>query len=262
MRTATRIQTFVPLVRAVALIFIVSATGMIVLASLGVNIGPLLAGAGIVGVAVGFGSQALVKDIISGIFFLADDAFRLGEYIEISTAKGTVEGISIRSLKLRHPRGALYTVPFGEMRMVNNQSRDFVIVKLEFTVPFDTDLMKAKKAVKVVAAEVEADEELAHNLLQPVKFQGVRRMEQYGIVVGVKFTAKPMEQWVLRREVFARVRDKFSEVGIDFARPQVMVQVPDGEHWTEHQLTAAQAAATAVVQKQKADEEAAAAEEK
>ncbi len=261
-RTATRIQTFVPLVRAVALIFIISATVMIVLASMGVNIGPLLAGAGIVGVAVGFGSQALVKDIISGIFFLADDAFRLGEYIEIGTAKGTVEGISIRSLKMRHPRGALYTVPFGEMRMVNNQSRDFVIVKLEFTVPFDTDLMKAKKAVKAVSAEVEADEELAHNLLQPVKFQGVRRMEQYGIVVGVKFTAKPMEQWVLRREVFARVRDKFSSVGIDFARPQVMVQVPEGEHWNEHQLSAAQAAATTVVQKQKADEEAAQEEEK
>jgi small-conductance mechanosensitive channel len=78
---------------------------MIALAALGVNIAPLLAGAGIVGVARGFGSQALVKDVISGIFFLADDAFRLGEYIEVGDAKGTVESISLRSLKLRHPRG-------------------------------------------------------------------------------------------------------------------------------------------------------------
>ncbi len=247
-RTATRIQTFVPLVRASTLAFIIAATAMIVLASLGVNIGPLLAGAGIIGVAVGFGSQALVKDIISGIFFLADDAFRLGEYVEIGEAKGTVEGISIRSLKLRHPRGALYTMPFGEMRLVNNQSRDFVIVKLEFTVPFDTDLMRAKKAVKTVAAEIEADPELAQNLLQPLKFQGVRRMEPYGIVVGVKFTAKPMEQWILRREVFARVRDGFAAVDIHFASPQVTVQVPGNEHWDDKQRhAAAQAAATAVV---------------
>ncbi len=225
---ATRLQTFVPLMRTLILSFIIAATGMIALAAIGVNIGPLLAGAGIVGVAIGFGSQSLVKDVISGIFFLADDAFRIGEYLEVGAAKGTVEAISVRSLKLRHPRGALFTVPFGSISMVNNQSRDYVIVKLEFIIAFESDLAKAKKLVKAISAVLESDPELSAPLLQPIKFQGVRRMEQYGMVVGVKFTARPGEQWMLRREVFQRVRDAFQEAGIAFARPQVIVQVPGG----------------------------------
>lgn len=238
-RTATRVQTFIPLLRTLLLGFIFAATGMIALAALGVNIGPLLAGAGIIGVAIGFGSQSLVKDVISGIFFLADDAFRIGEYLEVGSAKGTVEAISIRSLKLRHPRGALYTVPFGSISMVNNQSRDYVIVKLEFMVAFDSDLIKAKKLIKEINVELMNDPELGAPLLQPIKFQGVRRMEQYGIVVGVKFTARPGEQWVLRREVFQRVRDAFHKAGIAFARPQVIVQVPGSEHVSDAALEAA-----------------------
>ncbi|NIX76400.1 mechanosensitive ion channel family protein [Microvirga terricola] len=227
-KASTRIQTFLPLLRAAIAIFIAVVTAMVILASFGVNIGPMLAGAGVVGIAIGFGSQTLVKDVISGLFFLADDAFRLGEYIEIGNAKGNVEKMSIRSLRLRHPRGPLYTVPFGEIRQIVNHSRDYAIVKMEFTIAFDTDLVKAKKIVKQIAAELNNDPELMQHLLQPLKFQGVRRMEQYGLVVGVKYTAKPGEQFELRREVFHRIRDAFSREGIDFARPQVVVQMPPG----------------------------------
>ncbi|MBF9233618.1 mechanosensitive ion channel family protein [Microvirga alba] len=227
-RTSTRIETFLPLLRAATGIFIAVVTGMVILASLGVNIGPMLAGAGVLGIAIGFGSQTLVKDVISGLFFLADDAFRLGEFIEIGNAKGNVEKMSIRSLRLRHPRGPLYTVPFGEIRQIVNHSRDYTIVKIEFTIAFDTDLVKAKKIVKQIAAELNSDPELMPHLLQPLKFQGVRRMEQYGLVVGVKFTSKPGEQFALRREVFHRIRDAFAREGVDFARPQVVVQMPPG----------------------------------
>lgn len=241
-KTATRIQTFLPLLRAAVAIFIAVVAGMAILSAMGVNIGPMLAGAGVIGIAVGFGSQTLVKDVISGLFFLADDAFRLGEFIEIGNAKGTVEKMSIRSLRLRHPRGQLYTVPFGEIRQITNHSRDYVIVKLEFTIAFDTDLVKAKKLVKQIASELSADEELAPHLLQPLKFQGMRRMEQYGLVVGVKFTAKPGEQWGLRREVFHRIRDAFAREGIEFARPQIVVKVPPGAGQSEEVKAAALAA--------------------
>lgn len=251
---ATRIQTFVPLLRAVTLSFVVAATVMISLAAMGVNIGPLLAGAGIIGVAIGFGSQALVKDVISGIFFLADNAFRIGEWVEVSSAKGTVEAITIRSLKLRHSRGALYTVPFGSINMVNNQSRDYTILKLEFLVAFDSDLLTAKKIVKQINAELAADPEMGESLLQPIKFQGVRRMDQYGLVVGVKFTAKPGEQWLLRREVYQRVRDGFHKAGIEFARPQIMVRAPDGTPLSQDVL---EQAAASVLLDQKAQEDAA-----
>src|SRR5262249_11858460 len=136
----SRLATLLALLRVFSLICILCIAAMVALSSLGVAIGPLLAGAGIIGLAFGFGSQTLVKDIVSGIFFLLDDAFRLGEYIQVGTLEGTVEKISIRSLRLRHPRGRLHTVPFGEIKFLTNNSRDWAIMKLELRLPFDTDL--------------------------------------------------------------------------------------------------------------------------
>ena len=106
-----------------------------------------------VGVAIGFGAQTLVKDIISGIFYLVDDAFRIGEYIQSGTYKGTVESFSLRSVKLRHQRGALYTVPFGILGAVQNQSRDWVVDKISINVPYDTDLEKVRKLVKKIGED-------------------------------------------------------------------------------------------------------------
>jgi small-conductance mechanosensitive channel len=191
---------------------------------MGMDIGPLLAGAGVIGLALGFGAQTLVRDIISGVFYLAEDAFRIGEYISIGSTRGTVEGIAIRSLKLRHHRGPIHTVPFGEIKQLTNYSRDWIIMKLEFLLAFDTDLNKVKKIVKTIGKELEAHPELGHAILEPIKSQGVRRMEPTGMVVGLKFMATPgSEVYMLRREVYQRVRDAFEENGIQFARPQVMI---------------------------------------
>ena len=117
---------------------------LMVLSGLGVEIGPLIAGAGIFGVAIGFGSQTLVKDVISGVFYMLDDAFRVGEYIQSGSYKGTVELFSLRSVKLRHHRGPVFTVPFGALGAVQNMSRDWVIDKFMIRVPFDTDVKKVK----------------------------------------------------------------------------------------------------------------------
>ena len=125
-----------------------------VLDSLGIQIGPLLAGAGVVGIAIGFGAQTLVKDIISGMFYLLDDAFRVGEYIQAGSHKGTVESFSLRSIKLRHHRGPIATVPFGELGAVQNLSRDWVIDKITIGVTYDTDLDKVKKLVKQIGKEL------------------------------------------------------------------------------------------------------------
>ena len=107
---------------------------LMVLSSIGVQIGPLLAGAGVVGIAIGFGAQTLVRDIFAGVFYLLDDAFRVGEYIQSGEYKGTVEAFSLRSVKIRHHRGSLFTVPFGELGAVQNMSRDWVIDKLTMSV--------------------------------------------------------------------------------------------------------------------------------
>ena len=125
---------------------------MMVLSGLGVQIGPLIAGAGIFGVAIGFGSQTLVKDVISGVFYMMDDAFRVGEYIQAGSYKGTVESFSIRSVKLRHHRGPVFTVPFGSLGAIENMSRDWVIDKFTISVSYDTDINKVRKMVKGVGA--------------------------------------------------------------------------------------------------------------
>jgi moderate conductance mechanosensitive channel len=145
---------------------------MLVLSALGVDIGPLLAGAGVVGLAIGFGAQTLVKDVISGMFFLLDDAFRVGEYIESGSIRGTVEHISIRSLRLRHHRGALHAVPFGSLDTITNYSGDWVIDKMTVSVTYDADLDKVKRIIKQIGKELQADPELAPHVIETLKMQG------------------------------------------------------------------------------------------
>ena len=199
----SRLQTLLPLVRKFLFITLVTIVGMIIVSSLGVNIGPLLAGAGVVGIAIGFGAQALVRDIVSGIFFLIDDAFRVGEYIDVGSAKGMVEKISVRSLRLRHHLGQINTIPFGEIKHVTNYSRDWAIMKLELRVPLDTDPEKVRRLVKSVGQQMLKEPELADNLLQPLKSQGVHRMEPSAYVIRVKFMAKPGEQFIFAGRCFA-----------------------------------------------------------
>ena len=189
----------------------------------GVQIGPLIAGAGVVGVAIGFGAQTLVKDIISGMFYLLDDAFRVGEYIVSGSYKGTVESFSLRSIKLRHHRGYLYTVPFGELGAVQNMSRDWVIDKMTVSVIYDTDLDKVKKVIKEVSKQIMADPELAPNIIEPLKMQGVEQFGDFAIQLRLKMMTKPGEQFVIRRRAYAMIKKAFDANGIEFALPTVTV---------------------------------------
>lgn len=245
-----RMATLLPLIKKVVLVTILVMVALIGLSSMGINITPLLAGAGVVGLAIGFGAQALVRDIVSGVFFLIDDAFRVGEYIEMGDLRGTVESMSIRSLQVRHHRGAVHTIPFGELKSLTNYSRDWVMMKLEFRVPFDTDLKLAKKIVKRIDAELQDNPEYGKNFLQPLKFQGVRRMEEFNMVVGVKFMTKPGEQWTIRRDAYQRIRDEFEKAGINFAQRNVKVEVIGAEDMSEETKEQAASAAMDAIEQQ------------
>jgi small-conductance mechanosensitive channel len=140
----SRVGTLLLLLQKFMLAVLIVMATLIVLSSIGVNIGPLIAGAGVIGLAIGFGAQTLVKDIISGIFFMIDDAFRVGDYIETAGTKGMVEHISLRSLRLRHPRGMVNTIPFGDIGIVTNMSRDYIITKLDFRVRYPKALGRYK----------------------------------------------------------------------------------------------------------------------
>jgi small conductance mechanosensitive channel len=195
-----------------------------ILATLGVQIAPLVAGAGVLGVAVGFGAQSVVKDLISGIFYLLDDAFRVGEYIVAGNYKGTVESFSLRSIKLRHHRGPVYTIPFGSLGAVQNMTREWVIEKLVLTVPFDTDVAKLKKVVKGVSAELLEDPELGPGFIEPMKSQGIDAIGDHGLRVILKFKAVPGRQFPIRRRANALIQKAFAENGIVFAFPTVRVE--------------------------------------
>ena len=222
---SSRLSTVLPLMRWAAQTIIATTTLLLALAKLGVDTTPLLAGAGVVGLAIGFGAQKLVTDVVSGIFFLVDDAFRAGEYVDVEGTVGTVEKISLRSMQLRHHRGPVHTIPYGEIPKVTNYSRDWVIMKLRFTVPFDTDLHKVKKIFKKIGQDVMEVPEFAQDLLQPFKSQGAIEVDDVGIVIRGKFMAKPGKQFTLRKEIYQRVQQAFDENGLQFARKEVRVKV-------------------------------------
>ena len=222
-----RIRTLLPIARNVLFVVLCVMAALMALSALGVQVGPLIAGAGVVGVAVGFGAQTVVKDVISGVFFLLDDAFRVGEYIESGSIRGTVEGFSLRSIKLRHHRGQLHTVPFGSLDKITNYSRDWVIDKVTLGLTYDTDLEKVKRIIKQIGKALLADPDLAPHIIETLKMQGVEEYGDFAIKVRLKLTCKPGEQFVIRRRAYGMIKKAFDENGIKFAFPTV--QVAGGE---------------------------------
>ena len=226
--SASRLATLLPLFRGAILAVVVVAITLIALMELGINVSPLFAGAGVVGLAVGFGAQTLVRDIFSGAFFLIDDAFRKGEYIDIEAVKGTVEKISLRSFQLRHHLGALHTIPFGEIKVLTNYSRDWVIMKLPLRVTYDTDVEHVRKLVKKLGQDLLSDPVIGSSFIQPLKSQGVIEMQDSAMIIRVKFMTKPGDQWLIRKKVYEEIRALFAREGIKFAHREVTVRLADG----------------------------------
>ncbi|HYM32138.1 MAG TPA: mechanosensitive ion channel family protein, partial [Candidatus Cybelea sp.] len=235
---SARLRTLLPLLRTVTLFALVAIAAMVVLSSIGVDIGPLLAGAGVIGLAIGFGTQTLVRDVVSGILFLIEDAFRIGDYIEVDKLRGTVEVISLRSMRLRHHRGAVHTLPYGQIRSLTNYTRDWVIDKIELTVPHGTDIEKVRKLLKKIGQELTDDPELGPKLIEPLKSQGIARITDSGLVVRIKFMSQPREQFAVRRKALSRILEVFAENGIDLGQPrQVQVHVRGADGSTAETLT-------------------------
>jgi small-conductance mechanosensitive channel len=222
-----RLGTLLPILKNFLLVSFITIAGLMTLSQMGVAIGPLLAGASVIGVAVGFGAQTLVKDVLSGFFYLLDDAFRVGEYIQSGSYKGTVESFTLRSVKLRHHRGPVYTVPFGSLGAIENLSRDWVLEKIVIAVAFDTDLFKVKKLIKQVGSELLEDPEFAPHIIETVKMQGVEEFGDYGIRLRLKLVTRPGEQFPIRRRAYQRIKELFDLNGVKFAVPKV--QVAEGE---------------------------------
>lgn len=223
-RRRARIRTLLPILRNLLMILFVAIAVMMALSSLGIEIGPLIAGAGVVGVAIGFGAQTVVKDIISGMFYLLDDAFRVGEYIQSGSYKGTVEAFSLRSVKLRHHRGPIYIVPFSELGAVQNMSRDWSVVKFFLSVAHDSDVAQVKSITKAVGKAMREDPEFNPLIIENLKMKGVEEINDSGIKLSFGMTMKPTHlQSAIRRRAYAMLREAFNKNGVKIAVPTVQV---------------------------------------
>jgi small-conductance mechanosensitive channel len=242
----SRVETVLPLIRVSIKITLIIMAVLISLSSMGVNIGPLIAGAGVIGIAIGFGAQTLVRDIVSGFFYLLDDAFRIGEYVVIDQIRGSVEKISVRSFQLRHHEGPVHTIPYGEIRTLTNWSRDWAIMKFELRIPFETDIDMVRKMIKQIGLDMADDPVFGPLMLAPLKSQGVNRIDDSALIIRCKFTAIPGQQYLIRREAFTRIQRAFEEKGIQFAPRRVLVEATTPAE-------AVNAAAAAIDQEKPAD---------
>jgi small-conductance mechanosensitive channel len=179
-----------------------------------------------VGIAIGFGAQKLVSDVLSGLFYLLDDAFRVGEYIEAGSITGAVEKITLRNVMLRHHRGMLQIIPYSDLGAITNFMRGGIVVKINLQFPYDTDVDVVRKVIKRVGIAMLDDPEFGKNFIKQVKSQGIREVGDSILTIRVKFTAKPGTHFVIRREAYRRITEALAAKGIHYAHRKVIVEVP------------------------------------
>lgn len=221
-----RSYTLLPMIRKfIGTVLIVMVT-LTILSSMGVDIGPLLAGAGVIGLAIGFGAQKLVSDVFSGFFYLLDDAFRVGEYLTAGSVSGTVESITLRNVMLRHHRGMLQIVPHSQLGAITNFMRGGIVVKFNLDFPYDADIDKIRKIIKKVGQAMLEDETYGKDFIRPVKSQGVREITNSVMTIRAKFTAQSGTHFVIRREAYRLITEALAAKGINYAHRKVIVDIP------------------------------------
>ncbi len=220
-RTAqrARARTLLPLARSALMIVIVACVSMSVLAEIGVNIGPLIAGAGILGLAVGFGAQTLVKDVITGVFILLEDAIAVGDLVEVAGHTGVVEAINIRSIRHRDLSGVLHTVPFSVVDVVRNLSKDFSYYLTDVGVAYRENTDECVEIMREVLEEMRADPEWGWRILEPLEFMGIQGFGDSAVMIRVRIKTRPIEQFPTGREFNRRLKHAFDARGIEIPFP-------------------------------------------
>jgi moderate conductance mechanosensitive channel len=224
----TRLRTLLPLLRTAMLSLIVVMAALIILSHLGIDIAPLLAGAGVVGVAIGFGSQALVRDVITGLFILLEDQLAVGDIVDVGKDhSGVVEAISVRTIRLRDLAGTVHTIPFGEVTTVKNMTRDFAYVTARVTIAYGEDIDRVVEILREASAEVAADPDLARSILDPFEYLGVDALNEFSVVLLVRIRTLPSQQWAVGRAFNRAVKIAFDKHGIASRDPSPVAIVAE-----------------------------------
>jgi small conductance mechanosensitive channel len=230
-----RVRTLLPLVRNAFLIFLVIVVVLMVLSEVGLNIAPLLAGAGVIGLAVGFGAQTLVKDIINGMFILFEDTIAIGDVVDLGGGhSGAVDGLSIRAIKLRDGSGGVHTVPFGAVTSVINMTKSYAYAMFNIKIAYEQDTDSVSAVVKDIGIGIETDPELCGSILAPLEIIGLDSFGADAAVLQARIKTKAGAQWTVAREFNRRLKKRFDESGIPMAFPRRVTVTPAGL-WSGHE---------------------------
>jgi small conductance mechanosensitive channel len=215
-----RARTLLPLIRKVILVALSVIVGLTVLSELGINITPLLAGAGVVGLAIGFGAQTLVRDIITGLFILIEDTISVDDYVMLGGHEGTVEALSIRSIRLRDISGIVRTVPFSDVTAVINYTREFAYAVLEIGIAYKEDVDRVTQVIEEVGQELRQDPEQRVHILADLQVQGLDRFDDSAVVIKARIKTAPGRQWAVRRAFNRLLKRRFDAENIEIPFPQ------------------------------------------
>ncbi len=231
-RAEARAETLGHVLRSVVVAMVWGFTALIILGEIGVNLGPLIAGAGIGGVALGFGAQSIVKDFLSGLFMLIEDHYGVGDWVDVGYASGTVEEVSLRSTTLRDIRGTVWHVPNGEIARVANYSQLWSKALVDVEVAYDTDVRVAMGVMQQVANDLWNDPEWGGDeLSEPPTVFGIQSLGASGIGLRLAVKTEPSLQWSVEREIRLRLKEAFDAAGIEIPFPQQTTWLrDDSEH--------------------------------
>jgi small conductance mechanosensitive channel len=222
-KAGARARTLLPLLRNALLVVLSVMVVLIVLSEVGVDIGPLLAGAGVVGLAIGFGSQTMVKDVITGAFLLFENAISVGDVVSVAGTSGSVEGLSVRSIRLRDMSGNVHTIPFSSVDAVTNMTREFSFYTMDIAVAYREDTDHVTEVIKDIVEEMRREPEFGAFILEPLDVLGVDRFADSAVIIKARIKTLPIKQWMVGREFNRRMKKRFDAIGIEIPFPHQTV---------------------------------------
>ncbi len=228
---ASRMRTLLPMIRAALAVVLFLIAGPVALSEIGVNIAPLLAGAGIVGVAIGFGSQKLVQDLITGVFLLLENAMQVGDWVTLAGVSGSVEALSVRTIRLRAGDGSVHIIPFSAVTTVNNSNRGLGNAAVSVSVAYKEDTDRVGEALREVAAGMRKDPAYQRGMLSDLQLWGVDKIEGAVVTIAGQIVCTDSARWGVQREFHRRMKKRFEELGIEIANPTqtVVLLTPPGQ---------------------------------
>lgn len=225
----TRVKTLLPILRNIILFVFGLLFGLVLLSELGINVAPLLAGAGVIGVAIGFGAQSMVKDFLTGFTIVLEDIIRVGDVASVSGCTGVVEKITIRKLQLRDFAGVVYTIPFNQVTTIQNLTKDYSFYVMDVGVSYNNETDKVIEVMEAVDRDLRADADFSDDILEPIEIVGVDAFADSAVLIKARIKTKPIKQWRVGREYNRRMKIAFDKAGIEIPFPQRVVTIKQGD---------------------------------